>query len=212
MERGEQFSKTAGDGAEADDEGGLAEEQMGGIADEGGGPGAIGGLVVKGAGKLAGEREHHGQNVLGARFSIDGGGVGEEGAALVEGGAEVRAVVAFIAGGGEVDPLDGRGVEEGVGVDLAENDVGGGEEGIGLAIGEVGVLEINGGEDLMRLYAAAEELVGRWGELQVAPDAQAGIGHGREIPARGWGCNGREEVERRGIWEFEGVVMAGVGE
>ena len=149
MEGGEELDESAGDGAEAEEEGGVTEEEVRGGAGGGGGPGAGGELVEGGEGELASEGEHHGQEVLGAGFRVDGGAGGEDDAAVFEVGEDIGAVEAFVASGGEVKPLDAREVEDGGGVELAEGDVGGWEEGVGLADGEVGLVEGLSGEELV---------------------------------------------------------------
>ncbi len=68
--------------------------------------------------------------------------------ALGEGLAEVGAVVAGVAGGGELDPFELFQGEELGGVGLAEGDVGLGEEGVGAGGGEIAG-ELGGEENLI---------------------------------------------------------------
>ena len=72
MEGGEELDESAGDGAEAEEEGGFTEEEVRVGAGGGGGPVAGGELVEGGEGELASEGEHHGQEVLGAGFGDQG--------------------------------------------------------------------------------------------------------------------------------------------
>jgi len=105
------LGEPAGDGAVAEEQDGLAGEEMAAGAEIGGGPGARAVLVGEGWGKSAGVGEHESEDVLGAGFVVNGGAVGGEGVSAAEGVADVGTVVARVAGAAEMDPAEAGEIE-----------------------------------------------------------------------------------------------------
>ena len=105
--------------------------------DRGPEPGVICPLMIKGNGEMAGEGEHHRDDVLGARFFVDHGAVGDLSISGVERLAQIEAVVAFVAGAVEVNPAEFWGAEDKLRVGLAEDEVGIVEGGVGAAGAEI---------------------------------------------------------------------------
>lgn len=165
----EEFGEASADGAEADDEGGLAVEEEGFGADWFGGPAFGTALVDPCDGKSAGGGQHECEGVLSAGFGVGGRAVGHGGAARFERMADVVVVVSGVAGGGEVDPFEALDGDDLVGVGLAEGDVGLFEEGVGWGYAEVvGLLFAE--EEAGVGDALAQAIGGGGGEGGVAPD------------------------------------------
>ena len=83
--------------------------------------------------------------------------------------AEVGAVVAGVAGGAEVQPFQAREVEKLVGVGLAEDDVGIGEQRVGFS-GAEDVGELRADEKVVGGDGGAETGEGGVGKGGVGPD------------------------------------------
>ena len=84
-ERLEQFGESAGDGAEAEEKDGLAEEQVRLHSEFADGPCPWPELIAEGLGNRSRLGEHEREQMFGARFIEDRGAVGEEDAAGFEG-------------------------------------------------------------------------------------------------------------------------------
>ncbi len=160
FERREQFYKMRGDGAIAEDDGGLAARRDAGLPDGEPFRGAVGGVGAQGLRQAAGLREEEGEGVFGASFGVDRGAVGYDQFAFGSEGAEFRGVVARVAGGTEMQPAQVPGLGEAGDVGLAEGDFGFAEGGIGLRFMEDGGGEFLRADEFVRSDAFAQEFQG----------------------------------------------------